>query len=62
MKPEQIITLEVDNDIWEEIERITDELEAQIGYIIDAPDPKGWTPDYKEGYLDGLRQALNIIK
>ena len=47
--------------IEEYAESMTEEIQAQIDYVITSEDPPTWTAEYKAGYLDGLEQAMNHI-
>ncbi len=46
------------------METYQEELDAQIAYEVaylrDFEPRKGWSKDYTEGYIDGLKQAMSI--
>jgi len=49
-----------------EIEDAVDEIAGEVGYekSVDESvrDPKIWTDDYHQGYIDGLNRAIELIK
>lgn len=43
------------------LERVQDELKTQIEVERASKHTEAWTPDYTEGYIDGLKRALELL-
>ena len=43
-------------------EEIIYDIETQIDVETESKHTKEWTKDYKEGFIDGLKRSIEIIK
>ena len=41
---------------------LIEELEAQLGFEESKDLTGDWTEEYREGYVDGLQQAIDVLK
>lgn len=46
----------------EQLKEVLEELEGQLGFELESDYLKRQSSDYKEGYTDGLSQAIAILK